>query len=68
MEISEPKSREGAPPLTAYPGPSEPGRCAYCGERFPLDERGGEYVAPCPCRRAGPFPCELDGVPVRRRP
>ena len=50
------------------PGHSEPGRCAFCGVRFPLDESDGVFVVSCPCGPTSRPPCELDGIPARRAP
>lgn len=48
------------------PGPSEPGRCSFCRERFPADEGEGLYVVLYPLGQW--LPCDFGGVPFRRGP
>ena len=50
----------------ADPGASEPGRCGFCRVRFQADPREGVYLVACPLARW--HPCDLGGIPHRRKP
>lgn len=50
----------------ADPGPSVAGRCAWCRVRFHADPREGVYLVACPLARW--HPCDLGGIPHRRKP